>query len=67
MLDVGDVVPAGNVVLPGDLLVDHLVAADGGGVVDGQALLGEQAVVQRDEKAGGIDRRHDGHVKCCFL
>jgi hypothetical protein len=35
--------------------------------VDGQALLGEQALVERDEKAGGIDRRHDGHVEGCFL
>jgi hypothetical protein len=35
--------------------------------VDGQALLGEQAFVQRDEKAGGIHGRHDGDVKRCFL
>jgi hypothetical protein len=35
--------------------------------VDREALLGEQALVQRDEETGGIDGGHDGHVERCFL
>jgi MFS family permease len=63
MLDVGDVVPAGDVVLTGHLLVDDLVAADGGGVVNRQAPRLEQALVQGDEESGRIDRGDHGHVE----
>jgi MFS family permease len=63
MLDVGDVVPAGDVVLAGHLLVDDLVAADGGGVVNRQAPGLEQALVQGDEESGRIDRGDHGHVE----
>jgi len=63
VLDIGDVVAPGDVVLARDLLVDHLVTAHRGGVVDRQALLLEQALVHGDEKAGGVDGRDDGHIE----
>jgi MFS family permease len=63
VLNVGDVVPAGDVVLARHLLVDDLVAADRGRVVDRQPALFEQPLVQRDEKSGRIDRGDHAHVE----